>query len=156
MTTAHPQKSEIESFNDSLARCGRGDQLFQRFYDLFLDSSAEVREKFRNADVRKVRRELKTAFYMLVEYMAMGWPECEAYLERIARVHGRQGRDIAPHLYDLWLECLLRAVKEHDALWSSEVEAAWRYMMGAGISFLKSRYDGPPLAPETARTGVNP
>jgi len=154
--SADSQQSEIERFNDSLARCQRGDQFFQRFYDLFLDSSPEVREKFRNADVRKVRRELKTAFYMLVEYTAMGWPECEAYLERIATVHSRQGRDIAPHLYDLWLECLLRAVQEHDALWSSEVEAAWRYMMGAGISFLKARYDGPLAARERVCGGVEP
>jgi hemoglobin-like flavoprotein len=147
-------KPEIEVFNDSLARALRGDQLFQRFYELFLESSPEVREKFRNADMRKVRRELKTAFYMLVEYMAMGWPECQAYLERVATVHSRQGRDIAPHLYDLWLECLLSAVKEHDGQWSTEVEAAWRYMMGAGISFLKARYDGPVAPPQKQRAGT--
>src|SRR5205807_3821579 len=46
---------------------------------------------------------LQTSFYMLVECIALGWPECEAYLERIAVAHGKHGRDIAPHLYDLWL-----------------------------------------------------
>ena len=80
---------------------------------------------------------------MLVEYIALGWPECEAYLERIASAHGKDGRDIAPHLYDLWLDCLLRAAKECAELWTPEVETAWRYMMGAGILFLKARYDRP-------------
>jgi hemoglobin-like flavoprotein len=136
-------RPEIEHFNDSLARCLKGGQLFQRFYDLFLASSPEVREKFRDTDFRKQRRMLQTSFYMLVEYIAMGWPECEAYLERIAAAHGKQGRDIPPHLYDLWVECLLRAVKECDDQCSGEVEAAWRYMMGAGISFIKARYDRP-------------
>jgi hemoglobin-like flavoprotein len=136
-------RPEIELFNDSLARCLQGGQLFQRFYELFLASSAEVREKFRGTDFRKQRRMLQTSFYMLVEYIALGWPECEAYLERIAAAHGKQGRDISPHLYDLWVECLLRAVKECDHQCSSEVEAAWRYMMGAGISFIKARYDRP-------------
>jgi hemoglobin-like flavoprotein len=136
-------RPEIELFNDSLARCQRGGQFFQRFYDQFLASSPEVREKFRNTDFRKQRRMLQTSFYMLVEYIALGWPECEAYLERIAAAHGKHGRDIPPHLYDLWVECLLRAVKECDDQCSSEVEAAWRYMMGAGISFIKARYDGP-------------
>jgi hemoglobin-like flavoprotein len=136
-------RPELELFNDSLARCLRSGQLFQRFYELFLASSPEVRDKFRATDFRKQRRMLQTSFYMLVEYIALGWPECEAYLERIAAAHGKHGRDIPPHLYDLWLECLLRAVKECDDLCSAEVEAAWRYMMGAGILFIKARYDRP-------------
>lgn len=136
-------RREIELFNDSLERCLRGGQFFQRFYELFLASSAVVREKFHATDFRKQRRMLQTAFYMLVEYMVLGWPECQAYLERIAAAHSKQGRDIPPHLYDLWLDCLLRAVKECDDLCSTEVEAAWRFMMDAGITFLKSRYDHP-------------
>ncbi|TLY90497.1 MAG: globin [Gammaproteobacteria bacterium] len=108
-------RPEIELFNDSLARCLRGGELFQRFYELF-------------------------------QYIALGWPECEAYLERIAVAHGKHGRDIAPHLYDLWLDCLLHAAKECDQQWLPEVEAAWRYMMGAGILFLKARYDRAPPA----------
>jgi hemoglobin-like flavoprotein len=136
-------RPEIELFNDSLARCLRGDQFFQRFYELFLASSAEVRDKFRGTDFRKQRRMLQASFYMLMEYIALGWPECQAYLERIAAAHGKQGRNIPPHLYDLWLECLLRAVQEFDDLYTQEVEAAWRFMMGAGITFLKSRYDRP-------------
>ena len=51
---------------------------------------------------------LQTSFYMLVDYIALGWPECEAYLERIGVAHGKHGRDIAAHLYDLWLDCLPR------------------------------------------------
>jgi hemoglobin-like flavoprotein len=134
---------ELESFNDSLARCLRGERFFQRFYELFLASSPEVRDKFQATDFRKQRRMLQTSFYMLVEYIALGWPECEAYLERIAVAHGKHGRDIQPQLYDLWLDCLIRAVKECDELYSMEIEAAWRHMMGAGIAFIKARYDRP-------------
>lgn len=147
-------RPEIELFNDSLARCLRGDRLFQHFYDAFLASSEEVRAKFRHTDFRKQIRVLKSSFYMLVEYLALGWPECEAYLERIAAAHSKRERDVAPHLYDLWLECLLQAVKECDEQYSPQVDAAWRYVMGAGINFLKARYDPPgtvadPLARRT-------
>jgi hemoglobin-like flavoprotein len=136
-------RPEIEVFNDSLERCLRGGDFFQRFYEVFLASSPEVREKFSGTDFRKQRRMLQTSFYMLVEYIAVGWPECQAYLERIAVAHGKQGRDIPPGLYDLWLDCLLRAVRERDDQYSTEVDAAWRFMMGAGITFLKARYDRP-------------
>lgn len=141
-------KPAISAFNDSLARCLRNDQFFQRFYEVFLDSSPEVRAKFQNTDFRKQRRMLQTSFYMLVEYIALDWPECRAYLERIAATHSKQGRNIPPHLYDFWLESLLRTVQENDPQYSSEVEAAWRFMMGAGIAFLKARYAGasPPAA----------
>ena len=94
-------RPEIELFNDSLARCLRGGQFFQRFYELFLASSPEVSDKFRSTDFRKQRRMLQTSFYMLVEYIALGWPECEAYLERIAAAHGKHGRDIPPPLRSL-------------------------------------------------------
>jgi hemoglobin-like flavoprotein len=141
-------RPEIELFNDSLARCLRGGRFFQHFYELFLASSEEVRAKFRTTDFRRQRRMLQTSFYMLVEYMALGWPECEAYLERIAAAHGKHGRDIPPHLYDLWVDCLLKAVKECDDRCTTEVEEAWRYVTGAGIQFLKVRYDRPRAGPE--------
>ena len=38
---------------------------------------------------------------------------------------------------------LLSAAKECDERYSAEIEAAWRYVMDAGIAFLKARYDGP-------------
>ena len=136
-------RAETELFNDSLERCLRDGRLFERFYELFLASSEEVREKFRNTDFRRQRRMLQSSFYMLVEYMALGWPECEAYLERIAAAHSKHGRDISPHLYDLWLKCLLSAARECDERYSPEIEAAWRYVMDAGIGFLKARYDRP-------------
>jgi len=55
-------RPEIELFNDSLARCLRRGELFQRFYELFLASSDEVREKFRATDFRRQRRMLQTSF----------------------------------------------------------------------------------------------
>ncbi len=133
----------IRVFNDSLARCLKNDHFFERFYDVFLASSPEVRTKFQNTDFRKQRRMLQTSFYMLIEYIALDWPECRAYLERIAGAHSKQGRNIPPHLYDFWLDSLLRTVEESDPQYAPEVEAAWRFMMGAGIAFLKSRYDTP-------------
>jgi len=144
-------RPEIELFNDSLARCLRRGELFQRFYELFLASSDEVREKFRATDFRRQRRMLQTSFYMLVEYIALGWPECEAYLERIAVAHGKHGRDIAPHLYDLWLDCLLHAAKECDQQWSPEVETAWRYMMGSCSSRLATTEHRPRRGRQASR-----
>jgi hemoglobin-like flavoprotein len=136
-------ESDRALFNDSLARCQRGGRFFQRFYELFLASSPEIRDKFHSTDIGKHRRKLRRSLYILVEHVAYGGVESTAYLERLAEDHSKRGRDIPPHLYDAWLECLLRAVKECDALYSDEVAAAWRSVLGAGILLLKSRYDRP-------------
>jgi len=52
----------------------------------------------------------------------------------------KQKRALKPEFYELWLDCLIRAVKEFDRLCDSETERAWRSMMRAGIEFMKSRY----------------
>ena len=53
-------RPEIELFNDSLDRCLRRGGFFERFYELFLASSAEVRDKFLGTDFRRQRRMLQT------------------------------------------------------------------------------------------------
>jgi hemoglobin-like flavoprotein len=136
-------ESDRALFNDSLARCQRGGKFFQRFYELFLASSPEVREKFRTTDIGKHRRKLQRSLYILVEHVTYGGAESRRYLEDLAEDHSKRGRDIPPHLYDVWLECLLRALQESDELYSEEVGAAWRSIVGAGIVLLKSRYDRP-------------
>jgi hypothetical protein len=43
-------------------------------------------------------------------------------------------------LYDVWLECLIEAVKEFDPQYSDEIESLWREAMAFGIEFMQSRY----------------
>jgi len=67
-------------------------------------------------------------------------PEGQAHLERIAKLHGRKELNVQPELYDLWLDCLLRTVKEYDRGYNAKTKRAWYNMMQSGIKFMKSRY----------------
>jgi hypothetical protein len=69
-------------------------------------------------------------------------PEGNVHLERIVPRHSRSGLGIGPHLYDLWLDCLIQAVRECDPLFGEETERAWHRVMRVGIELLKSRYAG--------------
>ena len=118
MTTSQVRGNEqnehdAELFNDSLERCTSDRRFLERFYELFIASSAEE-----------------------------GKPEGNVHLERIAARHSRNALDIGPHLYDQWLECLIQAARECDPLFGGETEQAWRRVMRVGIEFLKSRYLG--------------
>ena len=137
-------EDEIEVFNDSLTRCLNEPRFLERFYELFLASSPEVRTKFEGTDFRKQRRTLKASFLLLM-LAADGKPEGTRHLEHLAAVHGKTGRDIAPHLYDVWLECLVRAVRECDSRFTASTERVWRQMLEHGIAFMKARYDDPPV-----------
>jgi hemoglobin-like flavoprotein len=136
---------DAELFNDSLERCTSGRRFLDRFYELFVASSAEVAAKFANTDFRVQKAALKVSLYMIMASVERK-PEGTVHLERIAARHSRSGLDIGPHLYDLWLDCLIQAVRECDPLSGEETEQAWRRVMRVGIEFLKSRYvsGGPP------------
>lgn len=133
-------EAEIERFNDSYTRCIGDGRFLERFYELFLGASAEVRDKFRQTDFRKQRRMLQASLFMLM-LAADGRPEGRLHLTRIADLHSKRQRDIPPHLYDLWLDSLMQAVRECDRQWAPETEGVWRRMMEQGIAEMKARYD---------------
>src|SRR5262245_21567062 len=111
------------------------------FYDAFLASSDEVREKFRGTDFEKVRRMVADSLYLMaVAAQSPGREESVAWSEmtRLAGRHARTDRDIRPGLYEVWLDCLLGAAAKHDPAFSPNVEAAWRETLRPGIAFMQS------------------
>jgi len=130
---------ELMQFNDSLERCRHDPSFVDHFYNLLMASSAEVAAKFGATDFRRQRRVLIASLYCLM-LAAEGQPEGAAHLRRIATVHDRRHRDIAPDLYDQWLACLLQAVRDCDPKATPAVEAAWRNMLSPGIAIMKAAY----------------
>lgn len=127
---------DIELFNDSLERCTSRPEFLDRFYEMFLNSSPEVAEKFKNTNFHKQKRALKASLLLLV-YAHEGKPEGLAHLDRMAQVHGERGLSIGPHLYDLWFECLLKTVREFDPYFTAETESAWQTVLSGGIEHMK-------------------
>jgi hemoglobin-like flavoprotein len=132
-------EEEIALFNDSLERCAASADFLDDFYRTFMASSPEVAAKFQRTDFKKQKVMLKTSFYMMM-LAALGKPEGQAHLERIAQVHSGKDRDIRPGLYDLWLDCLIETARKFDRGFDEGTESAWRAMMKPGIAFMKARY----------------
>ena len=134
-------QAQVDTFRASLNRCLASPDFLRRFYELFLESSDEVKEKFRNTDFPRQTRILADSLYMMavagqLESDATAWKE----MDRLAKRHNHTDLDIRPELYDLWLQCLLKAAAAHDPQYSPETEAAWRETLGVGIRYLSSRY----------------
>ena len=129
---------DVELFNDSIERCSSKPEFLRRFYTLFLASSDTVARKFERTDMRKQARLLKTSLYIMM--LASGESEWVVHLERLAKLHSRDGLDIKPELYDLWPDRLLQALAEFDPLFDPETETAWRRVLQPGIEIMKSKY----------------
>jgi len=126
-----------EIFNDSFQRCLSKSGFFPRFYELFLNSSSEVKDKFKDTDFKKQARVVKKSLYLLT-MVSTGAVEARAEIERLGQTHGREGLKVDPYMYDQWLTCLLQAVREYDIGWTPEVEKSWRKTFLSHIEALKS------------------
>lgn len=126
-------------FLESLARCGHG-AFVDRFYERFLASSPDVRAKFTSTDFSRQRHMLLRSLELIAS-AADGDPAGVDELRARAETHSRSQLNIEPHLYDLWLESAVASAVEADPLWTSDVETAWRSILGAAIHHLRSQYE---------------
>ena len=136
-----PSSSAAAVFRASLHRCLAAPGFFESFYGSFIGASEEVKEKFKNTDMKRQSRMLEDSLFVLA-VAAQGGEDSPARsaLPDLARKHSREGQEIRPELYDLWLEALLETAKIHDPDFSPEVEAAWRETLAPGIDFMRSKY----------------
>ena len=128
----------VEVFLLSLKRCLAAPGFLESFYERFVGSSEEVREKFKNTDMRRQARVLEDSLYVVAN--AVQGEEnslARGALPAIAARHGRQDRDIPPHLFDLWIECLVETVRSHDPQLTPAVEAAWRETLTFGADYMR-------------------
>ncbi|WP_455232068.1 globin [Geopseudomonas aromaticivorans] len=121
----------------SYGRCCASPNFFDTFYQHFLASSPAIRDKFTKTNMVAQKQLLRAGILNLVLY-ARGMSDTK--LRALGQSHSREGLDIRPELYDLWLDSLLLAVKEHDKDADSDILAAWREVLGKGINLIKSYY----------------
>ena len=130
----------IQEARDSLSRCTQAPAFLDRFYELFIDSSADIRKKFENTDFARQKKMLQDSlFVMLVAAGATGGM-ARKELVKLAERHSRNQLAIDPAWYDNWLRCLLQAVSENDPEYRPELESAWRESLRESIDLMKSRY----------------
>ena len=126
-------------FRESLDRCRSHDEFLDRFYERFMASSNEVREKFAGTDFDLQKQRLLEALILAADVVD-GDARAMRHLHERAESHGRHGLKIKAHLYDLWLESLLATVAETDPAFCDEIEAAWRNVLGHIIAYMQLHF----------------
>ncbi|MND77600.1 hypothetical protein D3C80_692850 [compost metagenome] len=133
MKNLNPANRVMQSYG----RCCANQNFFDTFYQHFLASSPAVRDKFVKTDMTAQKHLLRAGILNLVLY-ARGMSDTK--LRALGQSLSREGFDIRPELYDLWVDSLLLAVRQHDPEVDLEDLAAWREVLGKGINVIKSYY----------------
>lgn len=130
-------------FNDSFERVMNAPQkteFFYAFYALLIANSPEAAQKLRDTEMVNQIRMLQASVHVLLAFYSAGGEA--AYLQKLAERHSRQGADIPPKLYSVWLDCLVESVGQFDSKFNHDVELAWRGVFSKGVEFMTSRYEG--------------
>lgn len=132
---------QVQAFRASLNRCLRTPDFLRTFYDLFMSHSEEIREKFRQTDFTRQTRILADSLYAMA-VVAQGEREspARAEMDRLGRQHSRGQLDIRPEHYDVWLDCLIKAARQHDPEFTPALETSWRETLRSGIDHMRSLY----------------
>jgi len=128
----------IDLVMQSFGRCCANDKFFDDFYDNFFASSAKIRDKFINTDMEAQKRLLRQGILNLLLY-ARGMPDTK--LQALAKSHNKNNLNIAPDLYEFWLDALIQTIKKYDVNHSSAMEAHWLDILNKGIAIIKEGYD---------------
>jgi len=130
----------VQKARDSLSRCNERPQFLDRFYELFMDSSPEIRKKFENTDFEVQKKVLRDSLFLMLSAAGTTKGFAHVQLEKLAKRHSHTDLDIKPEWYGLWLDTLLETVAELDPDYTDEIGAAWRDSMTDGIDLLAAGY----------------
>jgi hemoglobin-like flavoprotein len=126
-------------FLQSVKRCTASADFIPAFYERFLNSSEEIRKKFRFTDFDKLHQMLSRSLELCVGATS-GDPESLAEMRRRASTHDRDHLNVEPRFYDSWLETIIATAKDFDDKWSDDVEAAWRTILGHVVGYMIRKY----------------
>ncbi len=112
------------------------ESFFNRFYDNLISSNPEIAGLFSNTDMDRQYKMLMQSMTYITSFTEEN--ESKEELSRIAEFHSKDNLSLSTDMYGLWLESLIKTVKEYDPEFNSQVEAAWRKIMLPGLEHMKS------------------
>ncbi|MCA9247664.1 MAG: globin [Planctomycetales bacterium] len=130
---------KLDLVTASYHRCRERDDFIDTFYNQFLATSREVADKFRGTDFKRQKLMLRESLLSMLLYN-LGYEDAQEELEQLAERHSRREVDIAPNLYDLWLDSLVETISICDLEYTEELGQLWRAAMQPGIDLLISKY----------------
>lgn len=133
-------KFDITVVKKSFGRClvshGKKKKFFDSFYDRFLDSDPEIKEKFAKTDFSKQKNALKHGISMVIAFAESNDDLAENVLKNIRTSHSKEHLNVTRRHYDIWLKCLQETLKEYDSQYDKQIAASWTILISHTVDFL--------------------
>lgn len=130
----------VSDVKQSLGRCLHHGDVFDTFYEIFLKSDPRIPEQFVGTEWEEQKRLLRQGVNNVIGYFDESFT-AQSALERIRYTHGRDRLNIPPALYELWMDSMIEAVRQHDPEFDSVLEKEWREVLRKGTDFVKAGYE---------------
>jgi hemoglobin-like flavoprotein len=130
----------VEQARDSLSRCVKVNGFLDRFYELLMASSDEIRAKFETTDFDRQMKVLQDSLFVMMVAAGTTTGMAHKELAKLAERHNRKNLAIKPEWYKNWIDCLMETVAEVDPEYTPELQTAWRESLKGGIELLSSKY----------------
>jgi hemoglobin-like flavoprotein len=131
--------SHRDCFLQSLNRCSQNEQFIPAFYDRFLSTSEDIRDRFKDTDFEKQNQMLLRSLKLAAGATA-GDQESLREIHERAVTHDRHHLNIEPRLYDAWLHSVIAAASEFDEQWDALVEESWDTILGYVVKHMIRYY----------------
>ncbi|MGF1526535.1 MAG: globin [Candidatus Competibacterales bacterium] len=131
---------QLKAVRASLQRCLAQPQFIGRFYENFMASSQEIRDKFQGVDLKRQQVMLKASLHIVLLLSQGGSLGDQSAVTHLIELHDRHHRDIRPGLYGLWLDAMVKTIAEFDDQYSAELDDNWRLALAPGIALFQARY----------------
>lgn len=118
-----------DRFLQSLDRCSTREQFIPAFYERFLATSDDVRDRFQDTNFEQQNQMLLRSL-KLAAGATSGNAESLREIRDRAETHDRHHLNIKPPLYDLWLRSVIETATEFDDEWDDATEDAWKMILG--------------------------
>lgn len=109
--------------------------LIDEFYRLFIAKSDVIAQLFTHTNMSAQKTMLHDSLDLLVEFSRTKTTTLE--LQKLAKIHGKGGKDVPLYLFDIWLDSLMEAFYGKDNEFNQTEELAWRLILAPGITYIK-------------------
>jgi hemoglobin-like flavoprotein len=116
-----------------------GHRLSERFYEILLAADPRIEQLFAHTDFARQKELFLHGLVSLLDY-AEGKASGQMAIKRLGELHSRRRMNIAPEMFIVWVDSLMKTLAELDPQFTSQLEGEWRRTLGPGIDVIKRMY----------------
>lgn len=132
-------ETTIDAVRKSYGRVLTKRTFIPAFYKIFTNSHPSIPGMFKNTDFEKQHELLAQSINMAILFTQNNVIAKNA-ITRLRKSHDHEHLNIKPDLYPLWIDSLIRALKECDPEFTPALEQQWREIIEPAINHIREGY----------------